>query len=838
MTEAKDSPAAAGAAETPDMAAPEIAAEAASETETPPRARRTTRRRTTRAAKSAEGESAPAADATPETPSADSGETPEAEPARPARSRRGSRKDGSATGGRKKKKTPDTPAEDAAVPAAEAAPAAEPVAGDEAERPARARRTRRGKKAEEPATDTPKVAEQVLDVEAQATDLEAAPAGNRSGRGRSRGGKAAGAGPADEAAATESAPSAEVPRPEDATTTAPEAAPQDREAAPRESAATTGDEAPAEAAGETPETPHRKSRRGRRGGRGRNRKKRAAEALAAEEAAREQGEGDDDMRVVESLDPDGNPLQPGGSSFPAETPDELDDDFDDDEERGDDRESGGKKGGVRAAAVKAKAAAGRKRMFISVVPGEQVEVALSEEGLVLEYYLDMLHQRKLKGNIYKGVIHNIDTNLQAAFVSYGTGKNGFLQIDEVHPEYYLAPHEPARGKKFPPIQKVLKTGQEVLVQVVKEPTGNKGAFLTTWVSLAGRFLVLTPGQEQIGVSRKVESEEERSRLREMMNGIDPGQGLGVIVRTVSAGTTKTTLKNDLQYLKRVWRDIRKKATEETAPALIYQEPGLPQRAVRDYLTEDVCEIWVDNAELAETIRETVSLLFPRKKDLVKLHGDARQSLWERFNLRRQLDQIYAREVHLPSGGRLVFDQTEALMAVDINSGKISGKTNFETMAHKTNMEAAEAIARQLKLRDVGGQVVIDFIEMRDRKHVQEVEKTLRQAMKNDRARHDVGRMSSFGLLELVRQRTGTSALAITMEPCPHCGGTGQRRNMEWQSLQALRELRAQLRGQNHQARISYETSPELALYLLNHKRDTLREMEQEYKKTIEIVFRP
>ncbi len=837
MTEAKDSPAAVVAAETPDVAAPDIAAEAASENETPPRPRRTTRRRATRAAKpAAEGESA-SAETAPETPSADSGETPEAAPARSSRSRRGSRKDSAAAGGRKKKKTPDAPAEEDVAPAAEAVPVVEPAA-EEPERPARPRRTRRGKKAEEPAADAPKVAEQVLDVEAQATDIEEAPAGGRSGRGRSRSGKAAGGKSASETAAGESAPAADAPRAEEAAAVASEPAAQAGEAAPQDSAAATGDEAPAETSGETAETPHRKSRRGRRGGRGRNRKKRAAEALAAEEAAQEQADGDDDMRVVESLDPDGNPLQPGGSAFPAETPDELDDDFDDDEEKGDERESSGKKGGVRAAAVKAKAAAGRKRMFISVVPGEQVEVALSEEGLVLEYYLDMLHQRKLKGNIYKGVIHNIDTNLQAAFVSYGTGKNGFLQIDEVHPEYYLAPHEPARGKKFPPIQKVLKTGQEVLVQVVKEPTGNKGAFLTTWVSLAGRFLVLTPGQEQIGVSRKVESEEERSRLREMMNGIDPGQGLGVIVRTVSAGTTKTTLKNDLQYLKRVWRDIRKKATEETAPALIYQEPGLPQRAVRDYLTEDVCEIWVDNAELAETIRETVSLLFPRKKDLVKLHGDARQSLWERFNLRRQLDQIYAREVHLPSGGRLVFDQTEALMAVDINSGKISGKTNFETMAHKTNMEAAEAIARQLKLRDVGGQVVIDFIEMRDRKHVQEVEKTLRQAMKNDRARHDVGRMSSFGLLELVRQRTGMSALAITMEPCPHCGGTGQRRNMEWQSLQALRELRAQLRGQNHQARISYETSPELALYLLNHKRDTLREMEQEYKKTIEIVFRP
>ncbi len=497
-----------------------------------------------------------------------------------------------------------------------------------------------------------------------------------------------------------------------------------------------------------------------------------------------------------------------------------------------------KKTTARATAAKAKtgAATGKKRMFISVLPGEQVEVALAEEGCLLEYYLDMLHQRKIKGNIYKGVIHNIDTNLQAAFVSYGAGKNGFLQIDEIHPEYWLAHHEPAKGKKFPPIQKVLKAGQEVLVQVVKEPTGNKGAFLTTWLSLAGRFLVLTPGQEQIGVSRKVENDEERARLREMMNGIDPGQGLGVIVRTVSAGTTKTTLKNDLQYLKRLWRDIRKKATEISAPALIHQEPGLSERAVRDYLTDDVCEIWVDNEEVAQGIRDTVSLLFPRKKDLVRLHGDIRQSMWERFNLRRQLDQIYSREVLLPSGGRLVFDQTEALMAVDINSGKISGKGNFEAMAFKTNMEAAETIARQLKLRDVGGQVVIDFIEMRDKKHILDVEKTLRQAMKNDRARHDVARMSSFGLLELVRQRMGSSALAITMEPCPACGGTGQRRNLEWQALQGLRELRRMLRATNGE-KCTFEATRELGLYLLNHKRDSLREMEQDFGKCLEIAIR-
>ena len=502
---------------------------------------------------------------------------------------------------------------------------------------------------------------------------------------------------------------------------------------------------------------------------------------------------------------------------------------------GDARESGSAR---KSAAKKGREkAAGNKRMFISVLPGEQVEVALAENGVLLEYYLDMLHQRKLKGNIYKGVIHNIDANLQAAFVNYGVGKNGFLQIDEVHPEYWLAPHEPAKGKKFPPIQKVLKPGQEVLVQVVKEPTGNKGAFLTTWLSLAGRFLVLTPGQEQIGVSRKVSDEEERARLREMMNGIDPGSGLGVIVRTVSAGTTKATLKNDLQYLKRLWKDIRKKATEVAAPALVHQEPGLSERAVRDYLTEDVGEIWVDNEAEAENVRGMVSLLFPRRKDLVRLYEDVRQSLWDRFNLRRQLEQIYSREVVLPSGGRLVFDQTEALMAVDINSGKISGKGNFEAMAFKTNMEAAEAIARHLRLRDIGGQVVIDFIEMRDKKHVVEVEKTLRQAMKNDRARHDVARMSSFGLLELVRQRMGSSALSITLEPCPACGGTGLRRNLEWRALQALRDLRSRLQATNAPTCI-YEAERELGLYLLNHKRDTLRDMEQLFGKCLEISIQP
>ncbi len=552
------------------------------------------------------------------------------------------------------------------------------------------------------------------------------------------------------------------------------------------------------AGGDAPEgaQPSKRRRRGRRGGRNHRRSASSAAAAAAEADSTEAQA----LVEREAEEPEVRPERPERTEQPA----------------------------MRHS---------KRRMYISVLPGEQVEVAITSNGILDEYYLDMLHQKKLKGNIYRGIIVNIDVNLQAAFVDFGAEKNGFLQIDEIHPEYYTSTQEYVRGKKYPPIQKVLRLGQEVLVQVVKEPNGSKGAFLTTWISLAGRFLVLTPGQEQIGISRKVHDEGERNRLRELMNGIDPGDDLGVIVRTVSAGVTQATLKNDLAYLKRTWNEVRRHATGVIAPACVYREPGLPERAVRDYLTEDVCEIWVDNADIAGRIRDTVTMLFPQKRDLVRVHNDARHSLWERFNLRRQLDQIYSREVLMPSGGRLVFDQTEALMAIDINSGKISCKGNFENMAFRTNMEAAETIARQLKLRDIGGQVVIDFIEMREHKHVVEVERTLRNAMKNDKARHDVSRMSSFGLLELVRQRTGTSAISISMEPCPACGGTGLRRNLEWQSLQALRDI-ARIMRSRASSPCRYEMTQELGLYVLNHKRDSLKELEKLYGKNIEIVIRP
>lgn len=254
-------------------------------------------------------------------------------------------------------------------------------------------------------------------------------------------------------------------------------------------------------------------------------------------------------------------------------------------------------------------------MLISILPSELIEVALIKDHTLDEYYVEMLSSHKIKRNIYKGVIHNIDTSLQAAFVNYGDKRNGFLQIDEVHPDYYVSDIKSLRGQKFPPIQRVLKPGQEILVQIVKEPTENKGAFLTTYLTLPGRYLVLTPGKEQVAISRKIEDDEERNRLRLVINEFRLDPGLGVIVRTVSEGQNKTNLFRDLQFLQRLWKDIKKKAMEEKAPCLIYEEKDLAFRAIRDYLTSDVKHVWVDNVEVAHKLEEYINLVFPRRKKI-------------------------------------------------------------------------------------------------------------------------------------------------------------------------------------------------------------------------------
>ncbi len=478
---------------------------------------------------------------------------------------------------------------------------------------------------------------------------------------------------------------------------------------------------------------------------------------------------------------------------------------------------------------------GKQKMFIGVLPGELVEVVLTEEGAVQEYYVEMLHQAKTKGNIYKGYIHNIDAALQAAFINYGAERNGFLQIDEVHPEYYQGSYPLKKGARFPLIQKVLKPGQEVLIQVVKEPTGKKGAFVSSYLSLPGRYFVYTLGRDQQGVSRKIEDEKERERLKSCIDQISPPEGVGLIVRTAGIGRAKTELVRDYKYLHRLWTDIKKKAQTEKAPALVYKELDLAVRAARDYLNQDVSEVWVDDPETFEQIKQYVALAFPKRPDMVKLHADHDKTLWERFGLTRQVEQIYSREVTLPSGGRLVFDHTEALTSVDINSGKIGGEQSFAKMAHKTNMEAAAEIARQLKLRDIGGQIVIDFIEMKDPKHLREVEKVMRQALKYDRARTDVSTISPFGLMELVRQRLGSSAISVSTEPCPCCGGTGIRRNLEWQALQTMKTIHRLLRRPGCPNPLQVPLGQELAIYMLNNKRELLTEMGAKMDTKVEII---
>ncbi len=476
----------------------------------------------------------------------------------------------------------------------------------------------------------------------------------------------------------------------------------------------------------------------------------------------------------------------------------------------------------------------KRKMLVSVLPGEQVEVVLQSNGRIEEYYVEMLHQNKTRGNIYKGKIHNIDQSLQAAFVNYGAERNGFLQVDEVHPEYYQGEVASKKGERYPPLQKVLRPGQEVLVQVVKEPVGKKGAFLTTYLSLPGRYFVLTPGSEQFGISRKIESEKERQRLKEIVDELNLDDGHGVIVRTVSETLSKVALSRDLQFLKRLWKEVRKKGVEAKCPSLVYEEKDLAFRAARDYLTPDVTEVWIDHEQAAEQMREFISLIFPRRTKMVRFYSED-SPLFARFNLENQLESIFSREVKLSGGGRLVFDQTEALTAVDINSGKTAGEKNFRDLAFRTNIEAAEEIAHQLMLRDIGGQVVIDYIEMKDAKHVREVEKTIRTALKGDKARTDIGKISKYGLQQLVRQRLGISAISSSTESCPHCQGTGSRRNREWCAVRALKDIYRQLR-KNSSSPVIYQADRDLALYLLNEKREILTRFEKQSGQSVHIVI--
>lgn len=471
-----------------------------------------------------------------------------------------------------------------------------------------------------------------------------------------------------------------------------------------------------------------------------------------------------------------------------------------------------------------------RQMLINADEPEEYRLAIVSGKKLEEFYVETTTRENTLGNIYKGVVVNIQPSLQAAFVDFGTEKNGFLQFHEIHPEYYQQepPAEAVRAR----IQDALRTGQELMVQVVKEATLTKGAFLTTYISLPGRYLVLMPGSKHGGISRKIEDEQQRQNLRKIIAQLPVPEGINLIVRTAGENRTKRELSKDFRYLLRVWENIKATAKEVKPPALLYQERDLTIRAIRDYFTTNIKKIQVDNKEVYKRVKDFMAVVSPRHRQVVKLYKEKRP-IFAEYQLEKQIETIYSNTIPLKSGGFLVIDTTEALVAVDVNSGRSSRERELEETAFKTNLEAAAEVPRQLRLRDLGGLVVIDFIDMKDRKHIRQVERTLREEFKKDRARTEMGRISKFGLLEVSRQRLGPSLQSSSYVSCNRCGGTGVVRSTEATALTYLRKIWLELsRGEvNH---VHGYFSKEVADYLLNKKRAELIRLESRYSASINI----
>jgi ribonuclease E len=471
-------------------------------------------------------------------------------------------------------------------------------------------------------------------------------------------------------------------------------------------------------------------------------------------------------------------------------------------------------------------------MLINAQRPEELRVAIVQGNVLENYKVDVAESGLTRGNIYRGVIANIQPSLNAAFIDYGAERHGFLAIQDVVPEaYYRQPHNP-----HPRIEEVLEKGKPIVVQVAKDPMGQKGAALTTSLSLAGRYLVLTPFEDTRGVSRKVEDEDTRKKLKALANSLDLPDGCGVILRTNALGQTKTTLARDLAALLRLWKRVQAAAIQGKGTRLLYTDQDLILQALRDYLDTSIAEVLVDDDEAYQKAEAYIRAFMPRSKTRLVRYSD-RLPLFSRYDLEPQIDRIYERRVELPSGGSIVIDATEALTAIDVNSGRSTRAATQEETAVHTNVEAAAEVARQLRLRDLGGIVVVDFIDMRASKNQRKVEKAVKDALKADKARTSVGRISSNGLLEINRQRIQQALQLRTHRPCPTCNGVGNLASEEMVSLSILRRIEARAAtGSIQGARISLH--PELADALQNHYRRELAALEEEFDIEIEIIAAP
>lgn len=476
----------------------------------------------------------------------------------------------------------------------------------------------------------------------------------------------------------------------------------------------------------------------------------------------------------------------------------------------------------------------KKEMLINAVHPEQKRMAVVGNGRLVEFNIQMSVRENITGNIYKGIIMKVEKGLQAAFVNYGGKKDGFLPLKDVSPEYFRFGSEGMEnGKRF---HSPLRPGQEVMVQVLREVSDRKGALLTTYISLPGRYLVLLPNKPSSGISRKIEGEEDRRRLREIMAQINVEEGMGFIVRTAGINRTKQELLRDYQHLYRLWKQIQKLARETPAPTLIYQESDFGIRSLRDYYTSDIEVIWVDDIDTFRKMREYWRIVSPRNQNIIRLYRE-KVPIFEKYNLEEQIDQIYRERVDLSSGGYIVIKPTEAMTTIDVNSGKASNKKNIEETAFRTNLEAAEEIARQLRLRDIGGLIAIDFIDMAEKHHRQEVERAFKRAISIDRARIQMSKISKFGILELSRQKKHSNIQEICFVFCPHCKGTGLRPSVEYMALGAFRRIESKaVTGVYTTLKVTLP--PDVVDYLSNHKRKELLRLESEYEMSIHISGNP
>ena len=476
----------------------------------------------------------------------------------------------------------------------------------------------------------------------------------------------------------------------------------------------------------------------------------------------------------------------------------------------------------------------QKVMVINALHQEECRVAIVENGKLFDLEVETTEERSLRGNIYKAKISRIEPSLQAAFIDIGSSRNGFLQINDINQGYFknwppLRRGEGGRGEdnsasEVPNLLNVLSKDQEIVVQVVKDERDAKGATLTTNLSIPGRYLVLMIGTGRGGVSRKINDEKQRRRLKKVISNLQIPPGMNVIVRTAGLNRSAEELEIDLRNLLDIWHGIVESSHSREYPNLLYHEQDLASRAMRDYLRSNFDAVHVDNPALHEKIKESARRTLPSMVDKIHLYQGS-EPVFSKFGIEKQVVATYQNEVTLPSGGSIVISPTEAIVAIDVNSGRSTGQSDVEETAFNTNLEAAQEIATQLRLRDLGGLIVIDFIDMWERKHRLAVEKRLKSMIRSDRAKTEIGRISRFGLLEMSRQRLKTSLTSRNHSQCPYCQGKGSVRTPDSIALEALRKIEAAIiMGGVKVAKV--HISPSAALFLLNEKRSSLYELEK------------